>query len=295
MIVTGSLWIFACGKTSVTIDESTYEPKIVIDAVIYPNKPIENIRIKRNFPVGSTISYDNINLPASKVWITHIDKDTTWELSYNWLRESFSYPDSEVTIEYETEYRLDVEADIDGNLLRASSTTLTPGPGFYILADSSISGSIRYRQKDANGNLIYPRVVFHQAESAEFYLLSLMAQDASPETFIEDNSFGIKLEDVLDDGATIKDFQYSAMWAKPNPDYKGYGVMEISWRRFWFYGIQRIWLYAGDKNFYHFYRTHQFVQEADGNLHEPIFEIEGDGIGLFGSAVRSVLYFELLQ
>jgi len=37
------------------------------------------------------------------------------------------------------------------------------------------------------------------------------------------------------------------------------------------------------------------VQEIDGNLHEPAFHIEGDGIGVFGAAVADTAYFEIVR
>ena len=37
------------------------------------------------------------------------------------------------------------------------------------------------------------------------------------------------------------------------------------------------------------------VQEIDGNFHEPVFHIDGDGIGVFGSAVTDTVYFSVTQ
>ena len=37
------------------------------------------------------------------------------------------------------------------------------------------------------------------------------------------------------------------------------------------------------------------VQEEDGNFHESVFSIEGDGIGYFGSAIPDTVYVEVLR
>ncbi len=63
----------------------------------------------------------------------------------------------------------------------------------------------------------------------------------------------------------------------------------------WFYGQYRIIAYAGDENMKNYYLTHANVAEMDGNLHEPVFNIDGDGIGIFGSAIADTLYFTVLQ
>ena len=70
--------------------------------------------------------------------------------------------------------------------------------------------------------------------------------------------------------------------------------MEILWADTWFFGHYRAILYAGDINFKHYYLTHGNVQDIDGNLNEPKFHINGDGIGVFGSAAVDTVYFEIL-
>ena len=37
------------------------------------------------------------------------------------------------------------------------------------------------------------------------------------------------------------------------------------------------------------------VQEEDGNFHESVFSIEGDGIGYFGSVIPDTVYVEVLR
>ena len=54
---------------------------------------------------------------------------------------------------------------------------------------------------------------------------------------------------------------------------------------FWFYTEYRLTTMACDVNYKEFLQTYNDVQEEDGNFHEAKFNIEGDGIGVFGSVV----------
>ena len=75
----------------------------------------------------------------------------------------------------------------------------------------------------------------------------------------------------------------------------GISYSEVEWFCIWFYGRYRLILYAADRNYTDFFLTHRFVQEIDGNLLEPKFHFEGDGIGVFGSAAPDTVYFEVIQ
>ena len=294
LILTG-LFLLACGKTSVTIDESTYEPKIVIIGYLYPNTPVRYIDITRNFPVGTTVDFSQIPLHDADVRITDVETNSVYPLSYDDLSRTFSYPPDDLIIDYGKSYRLDVRAEIDGSVLQASSTTIIPDAGLKIDLDNSIYGDLYYRQTDDNGTLISPRVAYTQSENTAFYLLSISGLEASKETFIYENPFNFDIQEALDDGAKIEDFQYRARWTRPENQVGEFSLIEISWFQIWFYGSYRLLLYAGDQNFYHFYSTHRNVQEVDGNLHEPLFDIDGDGIGVFGSAVVDTIYLNVLK
>lgn len=72
-------------------------------------------------------------------------------------------------------------------------------------------------------------------------------------------------------------------------------MTEIRSLYLYFYTRYRIIIYAADRNFRDFQATHEVTQGADGNHHEPAFHIDGDGIGVFGSAVVDTAYFEVLR
>jgi len=286
-------FIFSCGKTSVSIDERTYEPKIVIIGYLYPNQPITAIRISRNFPIGSVIDKADIALRDADVRLTDLADDRTFQLVYNPDSSYFEYRGTVLKIGYGKSYRLDVAASIENTYLEASSVTTVPEKGLVINPDESIYGAMPYRLQNEAGEIISPRIVFEQSPDASFYLLSINAMDASLETFIYDNPFGFDIQDALDGGATINDFKYRARWTRPENKSGEYSIIEINWFLIWFYGRHRLLLYAGDQNFFHFYNTHRSVQEIDGNLHEPLFDIDGEGIGVFGSAVTDTVYLNI--
>ncbi len=288
------LLINSCGKTSVTIDQNTYKPKIVIHGILHANRQVSDIKISRNFPVNVQISKDDVYLPDAIVMITDILTDSTYTLVYDYQNNSFYSHLWNLYIQPGKSYKLEVNATIDGKNLYATSTTTVPKGDFYISRyQSNIFREIPYRERDNDGNLIYPTIKYKQAENAAFCLLSLTALGrpgaAIPRlenSFIYENPFGINLRQAIEEeGFRIEDFQYSSRWSKPQYPDNGLAVMEINWYQIWFYGDYNLTIYAGDQNFFNFYMTHGNVQEIDGNLHEPLFDIEGDGIGLFGSAI----------
>ena len=292
-LVLMTAFFYSCGKTSVSIDETTYEPKIVIIGYLYPGKPVSNIRITRNFPIGTVIDKEQMSLSAADVRVTDIESGKTYQLAFNNFSAWFEYTGSDWLINYGKSYRLDVAAVVAGQPLTASSVTAVPEKGLQINLENSIYGDLHYRQTDEKGAIISPRVAYEQSPDAAFYLLSISALDASLESFIYENPFGFDIQDALDGGATIDDFKYRARWTRPENKTGDYSIIEINWFLLWFYGSHRLLLYAGDQNFYHFYNTHRNVQEIDGNLHEPLFDIDGDGIGVFGSAVVDTLYLNV--
>ncbi|MCK5344872.1 MAG: DUF4249 family protein, partial [Candidatus Heimdallarchaeota archaeon] len=245
-IILVALIFLSCGKTSVTIDERTYEPKIVIIGYLYPERPVTNIQITRNFPVGTTIDKNQITLSEANVTLTDIASNSVYELTYDPINFAFEYTEDDLEIEYGNSYRLNVFASIDGADLLATSTTTVPDKGLEIDHENSVYGDIFYRETDENGKLIQPQVAYRQSENSAFFLLSISALDASIESFIYENPFDFDIKDALEDEAEIENFQYSARWTKPENQNGGLSIIEISWFQLWFYSPYRLVLYAGD-------------------------------------------------
>ncbi|MFQ5754141.1 MAG: hypothetical protein ACE5HI_19300, partial [bacterium] len=218
---------------------------------------------------------------------------TAYNLSYNPDNGYYEYMDENLIIEYGESYTLEVTATIEGQELFAKSTTTVPQAGFEILPAKSVLDSMVYRQRDASGELTYFEIVFTRSPGTDFYARSLTALDADTATFIYENPFGeFDVEDVLDD---FLDFKRNWGWIQDTPLSPGESSIEIWWWSTWFYGDYQAIVYAGDKNFRDFLMTFNDVQEMDGNFHEPAFHIEGDGIGVFASAIADTVYFKVLR
>jgi len=71
--------------------------------------------------------------------------------------------------------------------------------------------------------------------------------------------------------------------------------MTLGWQDFRFYDDYEIIMYAADKNYKDFHITYRNVMELDGNFHEPKFNIEGDGIGVFGSIIADTVRCRVIQ
>ena len=281
-----------CGEVPVTIDEKTYEPKIVVDGYIFPGRPVNNIRIMRNYALTTEIRLDEILITDAKVTLSSPE---TGEVTLVYNPATFSYHDagSAVTVGYGKTYRLEVEASIDGVALYAAANTSTPSAGLSI--DSAISslGPVTYREKDTDGSVRKIEIVFDRSPDTDSYAGSLVALDASLDTFIEDNAFGLEKE-IVAEFEFLDELINQASWSQTRIG-QGKSVITLEWWSIWFYGRYRFILYAADKNFSDYLLTHRNVMEFDGNLVEPKFHMEGDGIGVFGSAVADTVHFEILK
>ena len=93
-----TLTILSCGKTSININEGKYEPKIVIHGYIYPNQPIRDIQIKRNYPIGVIIDKEQMHLRNAKVTLTDMQTDSVYNLVFNHDSLYFEYTSSVLRI-----------------------------------------------------------------------------------------------------------------------------------------------------------------------------------------------------
>ncbi len=281
---------FSCGGGTVNIDQ-TYEPKIVIQGTLFPQQRAE-VKIMRNFPLGTVVDRNKIVIRDARVVIFEEDR-TQHNLRFNINKQSYEQLDPNLVIDYGKTYTLEVDATIDGQQLSAKSTTRVPQAGFEILESKSVLDSMVYREKDENDEVKLFDVRFNRSPGIDFYAISILAIDADTSTFVYDNPFGdLDADDVLDD---FDDFRYAFNWIQDTPLEAGESHMEIFWFFTWFYGKYQAIIYAGDKNFKDFLVTHDQVQEIDGNYHEPAFHFEGDGIGVFGSAIADTVNFWVLR
>lgn len=140
-------------------------------------------------------------------------------------------------------------------------------------------------------------IAFRRSPGIDFYLISLSALDATRQTFVYDNPF--VEHDSSDVDFFFDDLTTAYEWSQSLPtdpfQKPVLSTQVIQWRQLLFHGRYRAIIYAADRNFKEFFLTHSTLQEIDGNFHEPVFHIEGGGVGIFGSAIADTLFFEVLE
>jgi hypothetical protein len=292
-----TVMLIACGKDSVSINQE-YLKKIVMNAFLYPHQPVDRIRITRNWPLNVTIEYDKVVLSNADVVITDLTDNSNipYTLTFNQDSNYFQYNGNDLIIEYGGRYKLDVSANVDGEELSASSITRIPLAGFKII-DSLSTDSIYFYETGHNGTVKQPVVTFYRSENTEIYVFSVQALDASItlDNFIFNHPWMPSDPDEEDILENFNAFKYSHEGIFNTPPESGVTEWEVMKYHLWFYGWYRIIVYAGDKNYKDYYLTQADTQEMDGNFHEPVLHIDGDGLGIFGSVIADTLYFKLLE
>ncbi len=283
------LAMISCGDPSIDIG-GHYEPKIVLEGLLYPGRSVSDIRISRNVPLG-TLAIPPTPLEDAVVALT--DETTGFSAALTYDDSTHSFEDQTHVVEASHVYRLDVDAVIDGETLHASSRTTTPAFGFSVSAPGP--DSLAYNAKDDQGRPVKISIPYVRSVGTADYVFSIQALDASIDSFIYSpvNPIAdVDSEDVLDED---NEFLQSVDFVINTPSTGGSALFNVELYHTWFYGRYRVIVYAVDRNFRDFLITHEQVQEADGNYHEPIFYIEGDGIGYFGSAIADTTYFKVLR
>lgn len=283
VLLTALMFLNGCGDPSVDPLSFSYEPKIVVNAFIYPGEEIKNIVISRNFPLSSKIDTNRFVLtPVENKVVVTINGTF---LDYDPVRKS--YGTNKVAVEYATLYKLEISAEIDGKMYSASSQTITPAQEFSLV--NTNLGVFKYSDE------MIPLVEFSTIPGVDFYLVSILPENPTIENFIFENSFMPNLDkkDVLKD---FNNYVFQSVIAQnittTSPVNYGIGI-----RRFhsWFYDTYKVVVYAGDQNFRNFALTAPNVKDLEGNFHEPLINIKGDGIGVFASAVKKVASFTITK
>ncbi len=285
-----SAYFIACGEGTIVIDDAVYEPKIVIEGYLSPFKPVRNIRLMRNFPINTTFDRSEIILDQARASITAEANGREYQLVFNPESGTYEYPGDDLYILPERSYTLRVTATIDGRELSAWSTTTVPASGFNIDMSKSKLGSLPYHARNSEGELEFFQLAFQRSPGTDFYVLAAKALDASETTFIFTNTFFAPDSEFVEEN--LDNLTLNVTWLqglRPLP-FNTPTIFNVGWYMFFFYGRYELTLYAGDQNYKDFFLTYKQVQEIDGNFHEPVFHIQGDGIGVFGSVIaRKVL------
>ena len=149
------------------------------------------------------------------------------------------------------------------------------------------------RPRDADDELIIFELEIERSPQTTFYVFTVRPLNPDPDLFIYDNPYEeLDRQDVEDD---LDDYNYSWDWIQNTPLTTGRSQIDIFWFELSFYGAYEVIVYAADKNFIDFLRTHGNVQEDDGTFHEPKFNRAGDGIGVFGAAIADTVQIRVLR
>ncbi len=289
--IVSAVWICSCGEGTVEIGENTYTPKIVVEGYLCPGQKVRNIRVTRNIPLNTSPNPLSVILSGADVRIVDLQTNKEFNLTYNRTDYAFEYNGSDLSINYDDSYLINVNADIDGRNLQTSATTRVPRAGFKINLENSNILPMYYRERDENNNVKNFSIAFSPSPATEFYVFSIVPLDASDSTFNYDNAYvAVDKEDVAKE---LDRFKYQLRWLQNVNSYGEEIIFNVDWINLWFYGRYRIIAYAGDDNYKNYALTYKMVQEFDGNFHEPKMKLSGDGIGVFASVIPDTVYIEI--
>lgn len=291
--------IYSCGKGTVDVENESYRQKIVVDGYLIPHQKVEKIKITRNFRINQDLTQTSLipDVDKTTVTITDLQNNNVYPLSFHnggdHRLESYywEYNGADLVIQFGQSYRLDVSATIEAKKLHASAVTKVPEKGFEIASINHTE--LRYREPDENNQPINFILTINRAPGTTFYVNTIKALNPSKDNFIYNNPYSNPdSSDVEDD---LIDWGYTYDWTQDTPVTAGQTYIEMFWPYFMFYDEYQIITMACDVNYKEFLQTYNDVQEEDGNFHEAKFNVEGDGIGVFGSVVMDTVYVKVVQ
>ncbi len=271
--------IAGCGKPGINLNNAPYNPKITVEGYLYPGQTVSTIRLMRNFPIGTQLN-------PQTFFLTPSGNNVTATINSKLLKydpKSYSYYNNQIKVNYGEKYTLEIYATLDGTQMHTTCTTITPQEGFSVLNKNL--GTFSY------GNSI--TITYKPSPGTGFYAFSIVPDSASTKNFIYNNSLrkNIDTSDVANNLNEFK-FRYGTV-DNINSNTNNTYSFNVNIRNTWFYSSYTVVAYACDENFKNFILTAPNVQEIDGNFHEPVETFQGDGIGIFGSAIADTLRFRI--
>ncbi len=277
-----SFMIIECGNPGVNVNNAPYEPKITVEGYLYCGESVHDIKLMRNYALGAPVDQSQLYLTPSlnSVSITINGNPLTFDPQTN------SYYNSQMYVDYGTTYTLEVFATIDGKKLHTTSTTTTPQKGFTVL-DKNL-GQFKY-----NTNPI--TITFDTSPGTGFYVFSIVPDSASLSNFIYNNVFRSNLDSAkIANNFNDYKFRHETLNNINSYTSTAYSIT-LNVRDTWFYSSYTVIAYAGDENFKDYLITAPSVQEFDGNFHQPVQIFNGDGIGVFASAIKDTVRFSITK
>ncbi len=277
-----SFMIIECGNPGVNVNNAPYEPKITVEGYIYCGESVHDIKLMRNYALGAPVD-------QSQLYLTPSLNDVSITINGNPLTfdpQTDSYYNSQMYVDYGTTYTLEVFATIDGKKLHTTSTTTTPQKGFTVL-DKNL-GQFKY-----NTNPI--TITFDTSPGTGFYVFSIVPDSASLSNFIYNNVFRSNLDSAkIANNFNDYKFRHETLNNINSYTSTAYSIT-LNVRDTWFYSSYTVIAYAGDENFKDYLITAPSVQEFDGNFHQPVQIFNGDGIGVFASAIKDTVRFSITK
>ena len=277
-----SFMIIECGNPGVNINNAPYEPKITVEGYLYCGESVHDIKLMRNYALGAPVDPGQLYLTPSlnNVSITINGNPLTFD------PQTDSYYNSQMYVDYGTTYTLEVFATIDGKKLHTTSTTTTPQKGFSVLNKNL--GQFIY-----NSNPI--TINFNTSPGTGFYVFSIVPDSASLSNFIYNNVFRSNLDSAkIANNFNDYKFRHETLNNINSFTSTAYSIT-LNVRDTWFYSSYTVIAYAGDENFKDYLITAPSVQEFDGNFHQPVQIFNGDGIGVFASAIKDTVRFSITK
>ncbi len=283
MLLLVPVFFAACGDPDINVAESSYEAKIVVEAYLYAGQTVQNIRIGRNYGIGQVINFADMALtPSANGVVASINGVP---LVFDAVKKT--YYNSSIRVEPGKTYSLSVEAVIDGKKLSTKSSTTVPQSGFSVLTPRNL-GDIQFNNASVD-------IQYTPSVGASFYVFAFLADSASINSFIYDSPFIDKM-DTADVAKNLNDYKvdYDCVIDIQNSGQQIF-TYHMDFMRTRFYSPYRAIVYAGDVNFRNFLLSATNVEEMDGNYHEPKQVLEGDGIGVFASAIKDTVVFRIVK
>ncbi|MHB8337130.1 MAG: DUF4249 domain-containing protein [Ignavibacteriaceae bacterium] len=277
-----SFMIIECGNPGVNVNNAPYEPKITVEGYLYCGESVHDIKLMRNYALGAPVDQSQLYLTPSlnSVSITINGNPLTFD------PQTDSYYNSQMYVDYGKTYTLEVFATIDGKKLHTTSTTTTPQKGFTVL-DKNL-GQFKY-----NTNPI--TITFNTSPGTGFYVFSIVPDSASLSNFIYNNVFRSNLDSAkIANNFNDYKFRHETLNNINSFTSTAYSIT-LNVRDTWFYSSYTVIAYAGDENFKDYLITAPSVQEFDGNFHQPVQIFNGDGIGVFASAIKDTVRFSITK
>ena len=251
---------------------NVYDPKPYVEAYLIVDQPIKNVRIMWTQSLTDTFNYEKSFIRDAEV-LLHFNDKTIKLISPRSGTDGYYYPDTNLKVLPQTEYKLDILLKDGSNITVTTYTpgrfnwTIPPPPELYYPQDT-------INLSDAPDTL---KLAWEKNPPGIYYFIRVQCLDTA--------NYGIYLNPPTADSNRRVYKPYD----KPNnPNYTKtqiWGMVPLNetpvvWTFFKWYGKQKVSVLTPDYNFMkwalQYFRTGQY---------NPLLgNIKGDGIGIFGSA-----------